>query len=134
MPERFTSMMAEGIPDTFAIGSSSLAPELALTATGDSGALRCSGMIAPSAPATSALRKMAPRFCGSRTESRATSSDGLVASRSLSVHSRRGFSSAATPWLTPGAMASIRCGGTTSTRASLASSSSRGSWPRPEAW
>jgi hypothetical protein len=31
--------MADGKPDTWAMGSSSVAPELALTAAGDSGAL-----------------------------------------------------------------------------------------------
>ena len=80
MPARLTSAIAEGSPETRAMGSSSVAPELALTATGDSGALRCSGMMAPSAPATSALRRIAPRFCGSMIESSATSSEGFVSS------------------------------------------------------
>ncbi|OLB83053.1 MAG: hypothetical protein AUI15_36755 [Actinobacteria bacterium 13_2_20CM_2_66_6] len=38
------------------------------------------------------------------------------------------------PWFTPGAIASSFSGTTTSTGASFASSSRRGSWPRPAAW
>src|ERR1700737_337738 len=127
IPARFTSAIADGMPDTCAIRSSSLAPELALTAAGDSGALRCSGRMAPSAPATSALRRIAPRFCGSMIPSSATSSVGCVSSSSFNVHTRRGLSSPATPWGTPEAITSRRSGGTTSIGANLASSSRRGS-------
>ncbi len=134
IPARFTSAIADGMPDTVATARSSLAPELAFTAAGDRGALRCSGMMAPSAPATSALRRMAPRFCGSMIPSNATSNVGFVARSSFKVHTRLGLSSAATPWCTPAAMASSLSGDTSSIGASLASSSRRGSWPSPEAW
>ena len=142
IPARFTSTIADGIPDTRAIGSSSTAPELALAAAGDNGALRCSGMIAPSLPANGRDQNIAlvdigahvSHFYVLRNDQFLFSRDQAFGGNQLTYDIQRAFNLSPEEAESPGAIASSRWGGTTSTGTSFASSSRRGSWPSPAAW
>ncbi len=68
---------------TRATGRCSTAPADALQTAGVTSAERRSGMTTPVAPAASAVRQIAPRFCGSVTSSSATSQASGAASSSV---------------------------------------------------
>ena len=89
---------------TLAIGRCSLAPAEDLATIDVTPAARRSGMTTPSAPAASAVRRTAPRLCGSSTPSSTTISEccprfaSMTSSRSLYCFADV---TATTPWCAP---------------------------------
>src|SRR5580700_6819686 len=127
---------------TVTTGVVSAAPAATLRAAALSDAARSRGTMTASAPQASAVRRHAPRLCGSCTPSSASSS-GLRAcsrapSKSSSVHGGSGSMSAATPWcatspkVRASACASTRSTGRPCCRASSSSSRTRTSSRAPD--
>ncbi|MNJ52180.1 hypothetical protein D3C77_475030 [compost metagenome] len=93
-------------------GITSAAPQATLRTAGVRVADLSFGTITARAPAASAVRRQAPRLCGSVTPSstRISGAPSLRSSSSSSIaspHTWLGLTSATTPWCTPSTQASI---------------------------